>query len=97
PERRVADLPLLNPAERQQLLLDWNATDVVYPARLVHRWFEAQAAQTPDAIAVVFDRPATNDQRPTTTDKETRRQGDKETRITQHTTRNARPTTDYGL
>src|SRR5205814_3878028 len=34
----------------------------------VQQLFEAQAARTPDAVAVVFDqRPATNDQRPTTT------------------------------
>src|SRR5207253_3116603 len=53
----------------------------------IHELFAVQAARTPDAVALVFDRPATNDQpldaargrRPTTT-TETRRQGDKETR-----------------
>lgn len=41
----------------RQLLFNWNntATDRV-GTRCIHEWFEEQAEQTPDQIAVVFDR-----------------------------------------
>jgi amino acid adenylation domain-containing protein len=51
PERRIGELPLLSPAERQQLL-EWNATDLPLPGRSVTELFEEQAARTPDAVAV---------------------------------------------
>ncbi|HEY0781197.1 MAG TPA: condensation domain-containing protein, partial [Thermoanaerobaculia bacterium] len=57
PERRVAELPLLGPAERQQLMLEWNDTQVTPegPAapELIHQLFERQAARRPQAPAVV--------------------------------------------
>jgi len=61
PERRLEELPVLTDAERQQLIVDWNATDVAYPQDMgIHNLFEAQADRTPDAVAVVFgDRQAT--------------------------------------
>ena len=41
----------------QQMLRSWNQTAVEYPTHLcLHDLFEAQAEQTPTAIAVVFDR-----------------------------------------
>jgi len=44
---------LLSPAEREQLLVTWNATAAAYPAeRCLHELFAAQAAHTPDAVAV---------------------------------------------
>ncbi|HEX2211417.1 MAG TPA: amino acid adenylation domain-containing protein, partial [Longimicrobium sp.] len=54
-----ADLPLsrvrlLNEAERAVVVHEWNATDAAYPAdACIHTPFEAQAARTPDAPAVV--------------------------------------------
>ncbi len=55
PEGSVSALPLLTEAERQQLLVAWNATATDYPRdATVHQLFEAQAAQTPDAVAVAF-------------------------------------------
>ncbi len=51
PERRIGELPLLSPAERQQLL-EWNATDLPLPERSVTELFEEQAARTPEALAV---------------------------------------------
>jgi amino acid adenylation domain-containing protein len=46
--------PPLLPAERQQLLFDWNDTAQSYPRDLyVHELFERQAALTPRRIAVV--------------------------------------------
>jgi amino acid adenylation domain-containing protein len=56
PARRLAELPLLGTAERQQLLVAWNATAAEYPRdRCLHQLFEAQVERTPDAIAVVDD------------------------------------------
>lgn len=54
PETRVAFLPLLPPAERQKILIDWNAT--ARPAgdeAGVQALVERQADRRPDATAVV--------------------------------------------
>jgi non-ribosomal peptide synthetase component F len=54
PDQRLSRLPLLTPAERQQVLLDWNDTAVAYPReRCLHELFEAQVERTPEAIALV--------------------------------------------
>lgn len=56
PDRCLWDLPLLTARERQQLLLEWNDTQVAYPHDVcLHQLFEAQVERTPDAIAVVFE------------------------------------------
>jgi amino acid adenylation domain-containing protein len=56
PERRLSELPLLTAAEREQLLVRWNETDCNYPRdRCLHELFAAQAARTPDAVAVVHE------------------------------------------
>ncbi|WP_437547001.1 amino acid adenylation domain-containing protein [Sorangium sp. So ce367] len=56
PEIRLADLPVMDAAERRQVLVGWNATGRAYPEELrVHELFEAQAERTPDAVAVIFD------------------------------------------
>ncbi|MCP4697751.1 MAG: AMP-binding protein, partial [Gammaproteobacteria bacterium] len=48
-------LPLLNEAERHQLLVEWNDTQVDYPLeKCIHQLVEEQAAKTPDAVAAVF-------------------------------------------
>ncbi len=53
PDRRVSDLPLLTDEERRHIVVDWNSTDRSFPRdRGVHRLFEAQAAERPNAIAV---------------------------------------------
>ena len=55
PDQRISQLELLGEAERRQLLHDWNDTRVEYPRdRCLHHLFEAQAARTPDAAALVF-------------------------------------------
>ncbi|HVR99576.1 MAG TPA: amino acid adenylation domain-containing protein, partial [Thermoanaerobaculia bacterium] len=55
PEARFSDLPLLAGAERHQLLIEWSDTAApADPDAGLHRLFEAQAAYTPDAVAVVF-------------------------------------------
>src|SRR4030095_1845366 len=55
PERRLSALPLLSEPEQQQLL-EWNATGTAYPRDgCLHEWIEAQAAHTPEAVAVVYE------------------------------------------
>ena len=56
PQQNLRELPLLSPAQRQQLLVDWNNTKTDYPQdQCIHQLFEAQVERTPDAIAVVFE------------------------------------------
>jgi amino acid adenylation domain-containing protein len=54
-ERRISELPVLSDSQRQQLLVDWNATQVDFPehARLADL-LEEQASTSPDAAAVSF-------------------------------------------
>ena len=53
PAARISALPLLTAAERQQLLVEWNATRQAYPhTACIHELFEAQAATRPDAVAL---------------------------------------------
>ncbi len=55
PEQRLSELPLLTPAEQEQVLVQWNDTARDYPRdRCIHELFEEQSARTPDALALVF-------------------------------------------
>jgi amino acid adenylation domain-containing protein len=50
------DLGTLTPEESARLLIEWNRTAAEYPASECVQWqFERQAAQTPDATALVFE------------------------------------------
>ncbi|MFF4013374.1 amino acid adenylation domain-containing protein [Streptomyces sp. NPDC001717] len=53
PGIRVCELDVLEPAERQRILGDWNDTARPEPGVLVTELFEAQTARTPDLAAVV--------------------------------------------
>ncbi|HZI16969.1 MAG TPA: amino acid adenylation domain-containing protein, partial [Pyrinomonadaceae bacterium] len=54
PDRRLSDLEMLRPGERRRLLFEWNETAAPYPGGLrLHDLFEAAAARTPDAVALV--------------------------------------------
>jgi amino acid adenylation domain-containing protein/non-ribosomal peptide synthase protein (TIGR01720 family) len=54
--QRLLDLPLLTAAERHQLLLDWNDTLIAHPpAPGLAALLQAQAAQRPDAVALVLN------------------------------------------
>lgn len=56
PDVPISALPLLSERERAQLLVEWNATDLPYPAdATIHSLFEEQAERTPDAAALIFD------------------------------------------
>jgi amino acid adenylation domain-containing protein len=55
PSRPVSALELLSPAERQQILVDWNDSHAPFNREAcAHHLFEAQAGRTPDAVAVVY-------------------------------------------
>jgi amino acid adenylation domain-containing protein len=55
PDQRLADVPLLTAAERQQVLGEWNATWDDYPRQsCLHELIEAQVQQRPDRVAVVY-------------------------------------------
>ncbi|KAG0202875.1 hypothetical protein BGX31_003507, partial [Mortierella sp. GBA43] len=54
-DRMMSKVDLPGPAEREQLLETWNATDKEYPEHLcIHHLFEKQAERTPEATALVF-------------------------------------------
>lgn len=56
PQGRLADLPLLPAAERRTLLVDWNPrADLEISSECVHKAIEAQAARTPQAVALVCE------------------------------------------
>jgi amino acid adenylation domain-containing protein len=55
-DQPISHIDILTPAERQRLLIGWNATKVDYPQYCcIHQLFEAQVRNTPDAVAVVFE------------------------------------------
>ncbi|MEJ7807879.1 MAG: condensation domain-containing protein, partial [Telluria sp.] len=56
PDMPLGRLALLTDAERHQLLVEWNGPTADYPRETcLHELFEAQAADNPDAVAVVFE------------------------------------------
>ncbi|MBX9403189.1 amino acid adenylation domain-containing protein [Lysobacter sp. BMK333-48F3] len=56
PQRPLDSIERLPASERAQVLHGFNATDTEYPrGLLLHQLFERQAAQRPDATAVVFE------------------------------------------
>ncbi|WP_330333369.1 amino acid adenylation domain-containing protein [Streptomyces sp. NBC_00536] len=56
PDTAVGALPLLTDAEHHQVVTDWNATELAQVApELIHERLAAQAARTPDAVAVIAE------------------------------------------
>src|SRR5207248_5563619 len=56
PSRRLAELPLLTKAERQQFLVEWNNTAMDYARdQCLHHLFEAQVERTPETVALAFE------------------------------------------
>ncbi len=55
PDTPLGRLPLLSPAERTTLLVNWNDTAAPFPAdTLIHELIEARAGAAPDQPAVLF-------------------------------------------
>ncbi|MDB6023733.1 MAG: Amino acid adenylation domain protein [Pedosphaera sp.] len=56
PERAIAELPVLDDAERQRILVEWNHTEASFPQNeCLPQLFEAQVRHDPNAIALAFD------------------------------------------
>ena len=56
PAQAIANLPLLTEAERHQLLVKWNDTEVDNPKNsCIHELFETQVERSPDATAAEFE------------------------------------------
>ena len=54
PDQRIGELPMLTPADRQQVVVDFNDTPSGhFVDRCIHHFFLAQAARTPTARAVI--------------------------------------------
>ncbi len=55
PHRPLWELPLLTAREQQQILVEWNKTELDHPRhQSLHELFEAQVERTPQAPALVF-------------------------------------------
>ncbi|WP_157876101.1 condensation domain-containing protein, partial [Streptacidiphilus griseoplanus] len=55
PETRLSAVDVMAEAERRQVLAEWNDTAAEVPGATVPELFEAQAARTPDAVALVCE------------------------------------------
>ncbi|RKG63993.1 amino acid adenylation domain-containing protein, partial [Corallococcus sp. CA054B] len=55
PDQRVSSLQLLAGEERQQVLVEWNATRAPFPEACMHSLFEAQVRRAPESVAAVFE------------------------------------------
>ncbi|MDN5205544.1 amino acid adenylation domain-containing protein [Fulvivirgaceae bacterium BMA10] len=56
PDLPVTELPMLLPEEKNQILIEWNQTELPYPKdRCLHQLFEEQVYKTPEAIAIVHN------------------------------------------
>ena len=57
PDRKVSELPLFAETEERQVLHDWNQTVADYPRNAtIHEVFGRRVEETPEAVALVFDR-----------------------------------------
>ncbi|MBA2672061.1 non-ribosomal peptide synthetase [Ramlibacter sp.] len=55
-KQRIGDLPMLGQEEQDQLLRQWNATQVDYAEQgTLQELFEAQASRTPESTAVCYE------------------------------------------
>ncbi len=52
PAAQVRELPVLPEQQRQQLVVNWNATETSAPNGTIHSLFEREVQQSPNAIAV---------------------------------------------
>ena len=55
PQTPALALSILPGSERQEVIEQFNATQVEYPQKLIHELFEEQVQRTPQAVAVVYE------------------------------------------
>lgn len=56
PDQFIGEIPVLTEGERQQLLVQWNATQESYPhEQCIHDPFEAWVERDPEAVAIVIE------------------------------------------
>ncbi len=55
PNARIQELPLLTAPERQQLLVEWNQTELGWAEVCLQRLLEKRAEKTPEAVAVLCE------------------------------------------
>jgi surfactin family lipopeptide synthetase C len=56
PRQLLSELPLMEDAERHQVLIEWNDRKAAYPQdKCIHQLFEEWADRTPEEMAVVFE------------------------------------------
>ncbi|MGQ0541968.1 MAG: AMP-binding protein, partial [Blastocatellia bacterium] len=55
PDQSLANVSLLDDAEKKQLLVAWNDTKIDFPTdRCINQLFEEQVERSPDSVAVIF-------------------------------------------
>ncbi len=56
PDKKISQLDIISKSDRQQLLVEFNQTQIDYPKdKCIHQLFEEQVEKTPNNIAVVFE------------------------------------------
>ncbi|ARV60165.1 non-ribosomal peptide synthetase [Nostocales cyanobacterium HT-58-2] len=56
PQAEISKLEIVSARKKQQLLVEFNQTQTVYPEdQCIHHLFEAQVERTPDNVAVMFE------------------------------------------
>ncbi|MFD6725935.1 amino acid adenylation domain-containing protein, partial [Streptomyces sp. NPDC060131] len=55
PDRPIGAVELMDSAERERVLVEWNGAPTELPGTPLHELISEQARQTPDAVAVVCD------------------------------------------
>lgn len=56
PAQRLAEIRLMTPAERDQMLMELNVTKIDFASRFyLHQLFEGQVASRPNAVAIEFE------------------------------------------
>lgn len=58
PNCPIGELSILSAAQREQILVQWNQTQMEFPAAAIHSMFEHQVELNPESIAVVSGRRA---------------------------------------
>ncbi|MGJ5628680.1 non-ribosomal peptide synthetase [Nostoc sp. CALU 1950] len=56
PDKKISQLDIISKSNRQQLLVEFNQTQIDYPKnKCIHQLFEEQVEKTPNNIALVFE------------------------------------------